>query len=55
MVVKVANNGGFPIFCIGDVHAEIKSVETQATKFMCAAHGKVAESCISMREYRVKM
>ena len=42
-VVKVANKGCFPLFCIGDVHAEIKSVEAQATKFMCAAYGKVAK------------
>ena len=47
-VVKVANMGCFPLLCIGDVHAEIKSVEAQATKFMCAAYGKVAESCNSM-------
>ena len=49
-VVKVAKKEGFPIFCIGDVHAEITSVEAQATKFMCAAYGKVAESCNSMTE-----
>ena len=54
-VVKVAEKGCFPLFCIGDVHAEIKSVEAQATKFMCTAYGKVAESCNSMTECRVKM
>ena len=43
-VVKVAKKGCFPLFCIGDVHAEIKSVEAPATKFMCTAYGKVAES-----------
>ena len=42
-VVKVAKKGCFPLFCIGDVHAEIESVEAQATKFMCSAYGKVAE------------
>ena len=47
-VVKVAKKECFPLFCIGDVHAEIKSVEAQATKLMCAAYGKVAESCYSM-------
>ncbi len=47
-VVKVAKKGCFPLFCIGDVHAEIKSVEAQATKVMCAAYGKEAESCNSM-------
>ena len=36
-VVKVVKKGCFPLFCIGDVHAEIKSVEAQATKFMCTA------------------
>ena len=45
----------FPLFCIADVHAGIKYVEAQATKFMCAASGKVAESCNSMAECRVKM
>ena len=54
-VANVAKKGCFPLFCIGDVHAEIKSVEAQATKFMCAAYGKVAESCNSMPECRVKM
>ena len=54
-VVKVAKKGCFPLFCIGGVHAEIKSVEAQATKSMCAAYGKVAESCNSMTECRVKM
>ena len=34
-VAKVAKKGCFPLFCIGNVHAEIKSVEAQATKFMC--------------------
>ena len=36
-VVNVAKKGCFPLFCIGDVHAEIKYVEAQATKFMCTA------------------
>ena len=54
-VVKVAKKGCFPLFCIGVVHAEIKSVEAQTTKFMCTAYGKVAESCNSMTECRVKM
>ena len=54
-VVNVVKKGCFPLFCIGDVHAEIKSVEAQATEFMCAAYSKVAESCNSMTEYRVKM
>ena len=54
-VVKVTKKGCFPLFCIGDVHAEIKSVEAQASKFMCTGYGKVAESCSSMTECRVKM
>ena len=32
------------------MHSAIKSVEAQATKFMCAAYGKVAESCNSLTE-----
>ena len=47
-VVKVAQKGCFPILCIGDVHAEISSIEAQAT-------GKVAESCKSTTECRVNM
>ncbi len=43
-VVKVAKKGCFPLFCIGDVHAEIKSVKAQATKFMCTAYGKSCNS-----------
>ena len=35
-VAKVAKKGCFPLFCIGDVQAEIKYVEAHATKFMCA-------------------
>ncbi len=54
-VVKVAKKVCFPLFCIGDVHAEIESVEAQATKFMYTAYGKVAESCNSMTECMVKM
>ena len=38
-VVKVAKKGCFPLFCIGGVHAEIRYVEEQATKSMCAAYG----------------
>ena len=51
----IGKKGCFRLFCIGDVHAEIKSVEEQVTKFMCAAYGKAAESCNSMTECRVKM
>ena len=47
-VFNVVKMGCFTLFCIGDVHAGIKSVEAQATKFMCAACGKVAKSCNSM-------
>ena len=54
-VVKVAKKGCYLLFCIGDVHAETKSVEAQTTKFMCAAYGKVSESYNSMTECRVKM
>ena len=30
-VVNVAKKGGFPLFCFGDVHAEIKSFEAQSS------------------------
>jgi len=33
----------------------MKSVEAQATKFICAAYGKIAESCSSMTECRGKI
>ena len=29
-VLKVAKKGGFPLFCFGDVHAEIKYVEVRS-------------------------
>ena len=54
-VVNVAKKGCFPFFCIGGVHAELKSVEAHAIKFMCAAYGKVAESCNSLAECMVNM
>ena len=53
--VKVAKKGCFPLFCIGDVHAEMKSVESQTTRCMCTAYAKVAESCNFMTECRVIM
>ena len=31
-VVKVVEKGGFTLFCFGDVHAEIKSVEAQTSE-----------------------
>ena len=33
----------------------MKSMQAQATKFISAAYGKVAETCISMTECRVKV
>ena len=36
-VVKVAKKGCFPLFCNGDVHSEIKSVEAQALS-SCVLH-----------------
>jgi len=33
----------------------MKSVEAQATNFICAACGKITQSCTSMTECRVKM
>ncbi|MPC60869.1 hypothetical protein E2C01_054929 [Portunus trituberculatus] len=54
-VVKIAKNGGCPLSDIGNVQADMKSVEAQATSFTCAAYGKAAESCKSMTECRVKM
>ncbi len=54
-VAKISKKGGFSLSKVGDVNADMESVESQATKFICAAYGKVAESCTSMTECRVKM
>ena len=45
----------FPLSDVGDLKADMKVVEAQATKFICDAHSKVAESCSSMTECRIKM
>ena len=41
---------GFPLSNVGDVRAEMKSVEAQAIQLICAEYGKVAESCTYMTE-----
>ena len=47
--------GGFSLSKVGDMKDDMKSVEAQATKFIWAAYGNIAESCLSMMECRVKM
>ena len=54
-VVNISKKGLFSLSKVGDVEADMKTVEAQATKFMCAAYGKITESCTSMTECRVKM
>ena len=39
-VLNISKKGGVPLFNIGDVAADIKFVEAQATAFICAAYGK---------------
>ena len=47
-VIKIAKKGTLSLSKVGDVKADMKSVLAQATKFICAAYGKVAEPCTSM-------
>ena len=54
-VIKVTKTGRFSLSEVGDVTADMKSVEAQATNFICAAYGKITQSCTSMTECRVKM
>ena len=54
-VVNIANKGTLSLSKVSDLKADMKSVQAQATKCMCATYGKVAEPCTSMTEYRVKM
>lgn len=54
-VIKVSKTGRFSLSKVGDVTADMKSVEAQATNFICAAYGKITQSCTSMTECRVKM
>ena len=53
-VIKITKKGTFSLSKVGDVKADMKSMQAQATEFICAAYGKVAEPCTSMTEYRVK-
>ena len=55
IVSKITKKGTLSLSKVGDVKADMKSVQAQATKFICAACGKVAEPCTSMTECRVKM
>ena len=48
-VVKVDNSGCLRLSNIGDVPAEIKYADAQATKFTSAARGNVSESCNSVQ------
>ena len=49
-VIKVSKTGRFSLSKVGDVTADMKSVEAQATNFICAAYGKITQSCTSMTE-----
>jgi hypothetical protein len=53
-IANAFKKGNFPLFAIGDVNADLKSVETQAIKLICASYGKITATCNSMTEYRVK-
>ena len=54
-VIKTARKGILSVSKVGDVKADIKSVQAQATTFIWAAYGKVAEPCTSMTECRFNM
>ena len=53
-VIKIAKKGTLSLSKVGDVKADIKSVQAQATKFICVRYGKVAEPSTSMTECLVK-
>ena len=50
--LKVAKKGNCPLTSIGDVNGSMDTVMAQATKFICAIHGKVMEACMSLTECR---
>ena len=54
-VIQIAKKGTVSLSKVGDVKTDMKSMQAQAAKFMCAAYGKVAEPCTSMTECRVNM
>ena len=53
-VIRVSKTGRFSLSKVVDVTADTKSVEAQTTNFICAAYGKITQSCSSMTECRVK-
>ena len=53
-VIKITKKGTHSLSKVRDVKADMKSVQAQATKFICAGYGKVAELCTSITECRVK-
>ena len=54
-VVKIAKQGKLSLNSIGNIKAEMETVKTQATSFICAAYGASVKSCTSMTECRVKL
>ena len=54
-VVKIAKQGKLSLNSIGNIKAEMETVKTQATPFICAAYGASVKSCTSMTECRVKL
>ena len=49
-VLKIAKNGILSVSNVGDVKANMKSVQAQASTFKCVAYGKVTESMTKCRE-----
>ena len=54
-VLEISKKGGLPLFNIGDVAADIKSGEAQATAFTCAHMASQHSNCTSMTECKVKV
>ena len=54
-VIRISKTERFSLSKVGDIKADMKSVEAQATNFICAAYGKITQTCTSMTECRVKM
>ena len=51
-VLKIAKKGILSVSKVGDVKANMKSVQAQASTFKCVAYGKVTEPCTSMTKCR---
>ena len=49
-VIQVFKKGKYFLSEVGAANADMRSLEMQATEFMCVAYGKVVELCVSMTE-----